>query len=88
MRMPSASRRALRAFATFVLVTTFAGDMWRNSLSWWGFSAIALAVLVASITLLVRSRPLPRAPRSRPPSSRCGRRPTARRPPWTRTSSA
>jgi len=65
MRMPSASRRALRAFATFVLVTTFAGDMWRNSLSWWGFSAIALAVLVASITLLVRSRPLPR-PRTLP----------------------
>jgi len=60
MRMPSASRRALRSFATFVLVTTFAGDMWRNSLSWWGFGAIALAVLVASITLLVRSRPLPR----------------------------
>ncbi|MDA3803329.1 MULTISPECIES: O-antigen ligase family protein [Clavibacter] len=58
--MPSASRRALRAFATFVLVTTFAGDMWRNSLSWWGFSAIALAVLITSITLLVRARPLPR----------------------------
>jgi exopolysaccharide production protein ExoQ len=60
MGMPTASRRALRSFATFVLVTTFAGDMWRNSLSWWGFGAIALAVLVTCITLLVRSRPLPR----------------------------
>ncbi|WP_233550092.1 O-antigen ligase family protein [Clavibacter lycopersici] len=58
--MPTASRRALRSFATFVLVTTFAGDMWRDSLSWWGFGAIALAVLVTCITLLVRSRPLPR----------------------------
>ncbi|MBM7388984.1 O-antigen ligase [Clavibacter michiganensis] len=58
--MPTASRRALRSFATFVLVTTFAGDMWRDSLSWWGFGAIALAVLVTCITLLARSRPLPR----------------------------
>ncbi|WP_445443589.1 O-antigen ligase family protein [Clavibacter sp. km1a] len=58
--MPTDSRRALRSFATFVLVTTFAGDMWRNGLSWWGFGAIALAVLVTCITLLVRSQPLPR----------------------------
>ncbi|WP_243683309.1 hypothetical protein [Clavibacter michiganensis] len=58
--MPTASRRALRSFATFVLVTTFAGDMWRDSLSWWGFGAIALGVLITCITLLARSRPLPR----------------------------
>ncbi|MFT2706841.1 O-antigen ligase family protein [Clavibacter zhangzhiyongii] len=58
--MPTPSRRALRSFATFVLVTTFAGDMWRDSLSWWGFGAIALAVLVTCVVLLVRARPLPR----------------------------
>jgi exopolysaccharide production protein ExoQ len=60
MGMPTDSRRALRGFATFVLVTTFAGDMWRNGLSWWGFGAIALGVLITSATLLVRTRPLPR----------------------------
>lgn len=60
MGMPTPSRRALRSFATFVLLTTFAGDMWRDSLSWWGFGAIALAVLVTCIVLLARARPLPR----------------------------
>ncbi|OUE08320.1 O-Antigen ligase [Clavibacter michiganensis] len=60
MGMPTASRRALRGFATAVLITTFAGDMWRNGLSWWGFGAIALAILITSCTLIVRSRPLPR----------------------------
>jgi exopolysaccharide production protein ExoQ len=60
MGMPTPSRRALRSFATFVLVTTFAGDMWRDSLSWWGFGGVALAVLVTCIVLLVRARPLPR----------------------------
>ena len=60
MGMPTASRRALRGFATAVLVTTFAGDMWRNGLSWWGFGAIALAILITSVTLVARARPLPR----------------------------
>jgi len=43
-------------FAGLVLFTGLAGDFWRNSLSWYGYGAIVLVILVGSILLLVRGR--------------------------------
>jgi hypothetical protein len=43
-------------FAGLVLFTGLAGDFWRNSLSWYGFGAVVLVILVGSILLLVRGR--------------------------------
>lgn len=50
----------LVAFAAFALFTGFAGDFWRNLLSWYGFAVIALAVLAGAIVIIARKRPLPR----------------------------
>ena len=55
--MSSLERRPVRLwFAGFVLFTGLAGDFWRNSLSWYGFGAIVLLILVGSIVLLVQGR--------------------------------
>ena len=43
-------------FPTLLLFTLLAGDAWRYSISWWGFSALAVALLVVSIILLVKQR--------------------------------
>ncbi len=51
------SRLPVRIYATLALFTVFAGDFWRNLLSWWGWGAIASALLVASIVILVRTKP-------------------------------
>jgi len=48
------------AFAAFAIFTGFAGDFWRNLVTWYGFGAIALGILGVSIWLLTRKRPLPR----------------------------
>ena len=45
------------AFSTLLVFTLFAGDFWRNTLSWWGWGAIAAALVVGSIVLMVRIRP-------------------------------
>lgn len=43
------------AFATFTLFTVFAGNFWRNLIGWYGWGAIIAAIIVISITWLVRS---------------------------------
>jgi exopolysaccharide production protein ExoQ len=44
-------------FATLLIFTLFAGDFWRNLISWPGYFVLALALVVTSIVLLVRLRP-------------------------------
>ena len=50
------SRRFRTVFAAVALFSLFAGDFWRYSIGWWGFSAIVLALLAVSIVLLVHHR--------------------------------
>ena len=50
------SRRFRTVFAALALFSLFAGDFWRYSVGWWGFSAIVLTMLGVSIVLLVRYR--------------------------------
>ena len=45
------------AFAGFMLFTLFAGDFWRNSISWYGWGIVVFLCLVVSIVFLVRTRP-------------------------------
>ena len=45
------------AFAGFTLFTLFAGDFWRNAISWYGWGALVFLCLVISIVFLVRARP-------------------------------
>ncbi|MFD0996008.1 hypothetical protein HNR16_002446 [Pseudoclavibacter chungangensis] len=45
------------AFAAFAIFTGFAGDFWRNLLTWWGFGVIVVLVFVAAVILFVRRRP-------------------------------
>ncbi|CAG7844812.1 hypothetical protein USB125703_01059 [Pseudoclavibacter triregionum] len=59
-RSGSPFRPGLSTFATFALFTAFAGDFWRNLLSWWGFGAIVVGIAAVAVVLLVRKRPLPR----------------------------
>lgn len=51
------SRLPVRIYATLALFTVFAGDFWRNLLSWWGWGVLALVLVVASIVILVRTKP-------------------------------
>jgi len=44
------------AVLTLGLFTVLAGDVWRYSITWYGFGAIVLAVSVFSVALLVRHR--------------------------------
>lgn len=57
------SRGFRLGFAGLVLFTGLAGDFWRNLLSWYGFGAIVLLILVGSIVLLVRNRSVVRLSR-------------------------
>ncbi|MEN0083797.1 MAG: O-antigen ligase family protein [Leifsonia sp.] len=43
--------------AAFILFTLFAGDFWRNLISWPGYFALAGVLAVVSAVLVVRSRP-------------------------------
>lgn len=62
---PSSPRRArtatsdaaLVAFSTLLFFTLFAGDFWRNLISWYGYLALALALVIASVVILFRIRP-------------------------------
>jgi hypothetical protein len=45
-----------QTFLVVALFTLLAGDAWRYSLSWYGWGAIAVLVLAASVVLLVRRR--------------------------------
>jgi exopolysaccharide production protein ExoQ len=61
----SARSRAARAttgtaasvFASLLLFTLFAGDFWRNLISWPGYFVLAGALAVGSVVFLVRLRP-------------------------------
>jgi exopolysaccharide production protein ExoQ len=50
------SPRFRSAFATFALFTLLAGDVWRYSITWWGFGVIALAMVVVCVLFLVHER--------------------------------
>ena len=45
------------AFATLVIFTLFAGDFWRNLISWPAYFALDAVLLIGSIVFLVRLRP-------------------------------
>ena len=47
----------LVAFAGFSFFTLFAGDFWRNGISWLGWGIVAALCLVVSVVFLVRARP-------------------------------
>jgi exopolysaccharide production protein ExoQ len=51
------SRRWVRALATLVVFTGFAGQFWRNLLDWWGFGIIAGLTIVASIVAIAVLKP-------------------------------
>lgn len=51
-------RLSATAFAAFAIFTCFAGDFWRNLLSWYGFAVIACAVITGAVVLLIRRHPL------------------------------
>lgn len=57
-RAAAATDAVLVPFVTLVFFTLFAGDFWRDLLSWYGWGALAAILLVTSIVLLVR---IPRA---------------------------
>lgn len=44
------------ALAAFTLFTLLAGDAWRNSLSWYGWGVIAVAIIVMWVLVAVRSQ--------------------------------
>ena len=52
------TRRAAyqRYLATFGFLTLTAGDLWRNLLSWWGWGAICVVLVILAIIELVRAR--------------------------------
>ena len=52
------SRREVyrRRLATVGFLTLTAGDLWRNLLTWWGWSAIAVILVVLAIVELVHAR--------------------------------
>ncbi|QEO13528.1 O-antigen ligase family protein [Agromyces intestinalis] len=66
--MTPARRTALvGAYATFAFFTVLAGQFWRNLLGWWGFSVIAVLVVVGAVWLILATRPTwiwRRAPKS------------------------
>ncbi len=49
-------RRFLVGFATFALFSALAADAWRDSIGWYGFGVIVVALFATSVTLLVRRR--------------------------------
>ncbi|WP_085369116.1 O-antigen ligase [Leifsonia sp. NCR5] len=53
----AASGSGAAAFATLLLFTLFAGDFWRNLISWPGYFVLAGLLAAASIVVLVRTRP-------------------------------
>ena len=61
------SRFVVRTFATFVFFSALAGQFWRSLFGWWGYGALALAVVAFSVLALVRLKPdwmWPRFPKS------------------------
>lgn len=56
--MTTGRRRTLiGAYATFALFFVLAGQFWRNLVGWWGFAAIAAAVVLGAVALVVAEKP-------------------------------
>lgn len=55
-----ASGTGVSVFAVLLLFTLFAGDFWRNLISWPGYFVLAGVLAVGSVVLLVRLRPVVR----------------------------
>ena len=51
------SRFVVRTLATLLWFTLLAGQFWRNLLGWWGWGAIAIALVIGSTIVLVRLKP-------------------------------
>ncbi|AMB57852.1 O-antigen ligase family protein [Microterricola viridarii] len=57
MMQPGRSRFAVHTLATALLFTALAGQFWRNLLGWWGWGALVLLLLAASVVALLRLKP-------------------------------
>jgi exopolysaccharide production protein ExoQ len=57
LRRISTAGSGLVAFGTLLFFTLFAGDFWRNLITWPGYFALAFVLMVISAVLLVRIRP-------------------------------
>ncbi len=55
---PVRSRFAVRTLAVLVLFTLIAGQFWRNLLSWWGWGAIVLILVILSVVALAHLKPV------------------------------
>lgn len=62
-RSVAAMNAVLVPFVTLVFFTLFAGDFWRDLLSWYGWGALAAILLITSVVLLLR---LPAPPTQTP----------------------
>ncbi|MEO7018022.1 MAG: O-antigen ligase family protein [Leifsonia sp.] len=56
-RRTATAGSGLVAFATLMFFTLFAGDFWRNLISWPGYFALAAVLVATSVVLLLRLRP-------------------------------
>jgi exopolysaccharide production protein ExoQ len=56
-RSEPAGEKVKLGFASFTFFTLFAGDAWRDSISWYGWGVMVGIGLVGSIVYLVRARP-------------------------------
>lgn len=56
-QLAAAANPLLMPLATLAVFTLLAGDFWRDLISWWGWGALAVAIVVTSIVLLVRLKP-------------------------------
>ncbi|MFB2581152.1 O-antigen ligase family protein [Herbiconiux sp. P15] len=54
MRYPTDA--ATRLLSVLVIFTVFAGDLWRNLLSWWGYAAFVLVITIVVAVVMTRRR--------------------------------
>ncbi|MFJ3395295.1 O-antigen ligase family protein [Leifsonia aquatica] len=53
----SATRAPVTVFGSLLLFTLFAGDFWRNLISWPGYFALAAVLAAGSLAILIATRP-------------------------------
>lgn len=61
-RTAAAMNAVLVPFVTLVFFTLFAGDFWRDLISWYGWGALAAILLITSVVLLLRLPAPPNTP--------------------------
>jgi exopolysaccharide production protein ExoQ len=54
--MTSVTSTGRSTLAVLAFITLLAGDLWRNLIGWYGFAALALAIMVTLIVLITRDR--------------------------------